>query len=521
MPTVIACAAAVLACAAGLVGFALWRQGRGEQQYARLLAGAEPSVDAATELRIKAFCGDCHAVPRPESFHRDAWHDEVQKGYEYYAKSGRTDLDPPPMGQVVAYYRGRAPAQITPSQPPEAASKYSVSFKVENFELDRSIKTSPATAGLCWTRLRGDASPVLVTADMISGLVTALDPGDPQRPVRRLAQLDNPCHIEPCDLDGDGNPDLLLADLGSIGARDHNHGRVVWLRQRGRSGEFEPVVLASGLGRVADARPIDTDSRGKPDVVVAEFGWHRTGRILLLRNLAERGQRPRFEPQELDPRTGTIHVPVCDLDGDGRPDVVALVSNENECVEAFLNQGNGRFHRHTLWRAPDLTFGSSGIQLADLNGDGKIDVLYANGDSFDNSYLSPWHGVQWLENRGNMQFAYHRLTDMAGATVACAGDFRGKGLPDIVAVSFLPRNVTPDTADVASLASIVLLEQVSPGRFVRHTLERGDHSHAVLVVGDFDGDGRPDFAVGHHAAFAPSGSPGRTWLSVWWNRGKP
>ncbi len=92
-----------------------------------------------------------------------------------------------------------------------------------------------------------------------------------------------------------------------------------------------------------------------------------------------------------------------DINGDGRADFLALVSNESESVEAFLNQGNGKFHRQTLWRAPDLTCGSQGIDVVDLNGDDKMDVLYANGDAFDNMYLSPWHGVQWLENLGNMQ----------------------------------------------------------------------------------------------------------------------
>ena len=259
---------------------------------------------------------------------------------------------------------------------------------------------------------------------MMSAFVSAPDLRDPKRRLRHLAQLNNPCHIEPCDLDGDGNIDLLVTDLGGFYAADLDRGRVVWLRQDGRSGEFEEVVLASGLGRVADARPIDLEGTGKLDVVVAEFGWYRTGKILLLKNVAARGQRPRFEPEELDPRGGTVHVPVCDLNSDGRQDFLALVSNEHECVEAFLNQGNGTFHRQTLWRAPDLTFGSNGIRLVDLNGDGKIDILYTNGDAFDNDYLSPWHGVQWLENLGNMKFQYHRLTDMPGACVALAGDFR-------------------------------------------------------------------------------------------------
>lgn len=515
-------AAALVACGVVLAVVGLTWSARAQRQpYAALLgenAGLE--IDAAAVSRIRGFCGDCHAVPRPESFERDLWHEEVEKGYDFYAQSGRTDLDPPPIAQTVAYFRSRAPEQMVYPEPQEADTPLSVSFRTERLEWAPQIKTSPAIAGLCWQRLRAGEPIVLVASDMLSGVVGAIDFRDPQRTLRRLAQLEHPCHVEPCDLDGDGSTDLLVGDLGSGEAVDHHRGRVLWLRQDGGSGWFEPIVLASGLGRVTDARPIDVDSRGKLDVVVAEFGWYRTGKTLLLRNIASRGERPRFEPEELDPRTGTIYVPVCDLNGDGRPDFLALVSNETESVEAFLNQGNDKFHRQTLWQAPDLTFGSSGIWPADLNGDGRADILFANGDAFDNSYLSPWHGVQWLENQGDAQFRYHRITDMPGACVAGAGDFDGDGDLDILAVSFLPRRLKPDSAAARAWPSVVLLEQVSPGRFSRHTLERGFPCHSAAIVGDFNGDGRLDFAVANHRAGFHFDDLGRNWLTVWWNQGR-
>ncbi len=493
---------------------------RADPQIAGLVdSGGAASTDAATETRIKAFCGDCHAVPQPGSFPRDMWHEEVEQGYYFYGLSGRTDLDPPAMGQTVAYFRSLAPERLIYPVSPEAGTPFRASFLQEKL-MDESATAPPALACLCWTPLRTGAAPVLLASDMLSGQVAAWDPRDPRRP-HRLAHLNHPCHIEPCDLDGDGTTGLLVADLGSYQAVDHDHGRVVWLRQEPRTGAFEQVVLASGLGRVTDARPIDTLGTGRPDVVVAEFGFHRTGKILLLKNRAPRNKPPRFEPEELDPRTGTVYVPVCDVDGDGRPDFLALVSNEHECVEAFLNQGNGKFCRHNLFRAPDLTYGSNGIQWIDLNGDGKPDILYTNGDAFDNDYLSPWHGVQWLENLGNLRFKFHRLTEMPGDCVAMAGDFDGDGDLDIVVVSCLPTKIRPETLDIKEIPSVVLLEQVSPGQFVRHTLERGLPCHAALAVGDFDADGRLDFAVGNHVMGAGAESQGRASATVWWNRGKP
>ncbi len=63
------------------------------------------AIDADTESRSGAFCGDGYAVPRAASFVLDAWHDEVQQGFQFYAKSGRDELYPPPMRLMRGYFR--------------------------------------------------------------------------------------------------------------------------------------------------------------------------------------------------------------------------------------------------------------------------------------------------------------------------------------------------------------------------------------------------------------------------------
>jgi len=254
-------------------------------------------------------------------------------------------------------------------------------------------------------------------------------------------------------------------------------------------------------------------------LIVAEFGHYRTGRIVLLRNVAAPGQRARFQLDELDPRAGTIHVPVCDLNLDGRLDFVALVSQDYECVEVFVNQGDAKFQLQSLWRGPDLTFGSSGIELVDLDQDGDTDVLYTNGDAWDNWFVSPSHGLQWLENLGDLEFAYHRLTDMPGVYRALAGDLDLDGDLDIVAVAWLPKQFFPVSL-ATPVTSILCLEQTSPGVFVRHTLEIGSPDYATLEVADFDDDGDLDFAVasGPHVADVQEGTH---WLAIWRNQLAP
>jgi hypothetical protein len=481
---------------------------------------ASPPVDPALESQIVAFCSDCHMLPQAEHLPRDRWHTEVELGYEFYARSGRNDLQPPPMHQVVAYFRSRAPEEVLFPRPVEAGIALRSTFVVQELTMPPGTGARPEICHLRWALLEPDGHPVLLFCDLRFGYVAYVDLRERRPSPTILARLNHPCHIETCDLDQDGAIDLVVADLGSSRPSDHDRGRVVWLRRERGSNRYEQTVLASGLGRVADVRVADFDRDGRLDLIVAEFGHYQTGGILLGRNVAQTGEPPRFELKKIDDRPGSIHVPVHDFDGDGLPDFVALVSQEWEHVDAFLNRGGGRFQVQTLWAGPDLMFGSSGIELVDMDQDGDLDVLYTNGDAWDNWYANPSHGVQWLENLGDLRFAYHRLTDMPGAYRALAGDMDGDGDLDIVVAAWLPGPVMPRSLLAELVASIVCLEQTQSGVFVRHTLQSGSPYYPTIALADFDGDGDLDFVV-------PSG-PDRTetaqnspYLTIWWNQGGP
>lgn len=508
-----------------LTSIALWRASRrapwyGDQEVLGGVAPSPPPTDAM-ESRITAFCGNCHAVPLAKSFARDAWHNEVLRGYEFYARSGLTHLEPPPVHATVEYFRSRAPEELVFPVAPEATTPLRAKFTVEKRTSDRHPTVAPGVAHLRWACLEANGRPALLVCDMRDGNVMAVDPNEGAGPPSVLARLNNPCHAEPCDLDGDSAIDLVVADLGSFVPYDHDLGRVVWLRRDERRNTYEEIVLASGLGRVADVRPGDLDGDGDVDLVVADFGLHRTGQVLLLENTANAGSAPEFVPRKIDPRPGAIHVPVVDLDGDGRLDFLGLISQEFECVEAYMNQGSDLsmqggpiFFRKRLWTGPDLTFGSSGIEPVDLDQDGDVDVLYANGDAFDNNYANPWHGIQWLENLDQERFIHHRLTDLLGARCALAGDVDLDGDLDVVAVAQLPEQVKPASLRDRPLPSVVCLEQTEPGVFVRHTLEVGPPRYAALELADFDGDGDLDFAVGSHMLTERHLAH---WLAIWRN----
>lgn len=321
-------------------------------------------------------------------------------------------------------------------------------------------------------------------------------------------RIKGPTNLTAADVDLDGDLDILVASMGVIAPTNEEIGAVVVLENDGRQ-NFTNRYLAEGVPRVTDVEPGDFDGDGDIDLVVGQFGYD-AGMIQWMENIGEGWVYRSHILQEL---SGTIHTLVADMDGDGDLDITALVSQEWEEVYVFENDGQGNFTPRRVYGSTNEDFGSSGISLADLDGDGDQDIVYTNGDSFD--YLPPgprpWHGVQWLENRGDLSFTYHRIDDFAGASSAYAADVDLDGDMDIVATSSL--NQDEFSAD----ASMVWFENDGAMNFTRRDITRNPALLIVIAPGDMDGDGRVDFVSGSFPLAPPPDLENRIilWRNIW------
>jgi hypothetical protein len=474
-------------------------------------ASSLPARTYGSPLQVRHFCSSCHAFPPPDAFPRSVWKQEVEQAYGFFHDSALA-MQTPPQEQVVRWYEDLAPPELPAPALARAAGPLPMHWQRTAYPVFPHAP-APAVANVNLVHLFDQRRLDVLTCDLRAGLVMALSPYAPVPAWRMLGRVPNPAHAEVVDLDGDGIPDILVADLGSAEPTDARCGSVVWLRGLG-DGRFEPHTLLDGIGRVADVQAADFRGVGKLDLVVAAFGWRRTGEVIYLENHTTDWSHPVFVPRVLDDRHGAIHVPVGDLDGDGRPDFVALISQEHETIVAFLNQGNGRFRKETIYAGPHPAYGSTGIQLVDLNGDGKLDVLYTNGDTMGGPpVLKPYHGVQWLENQGRFPFAHHPLAPMYGVHRAVAADFRGCGRLDIVAVSLLPADAYPQRRQ-RDLDAVIYLEQTAPGKFVRHSLETGSCDRVTCAAGDVFGTGRVDLVTGTFAS-----APAEHAITLWRDQG--
>jgi hypothetical protein len=469
-----------------------------------------PPADAESERRaalrtrepeMRAFCTTCHAWTPPEVLPADAWAKKIYKMYDLanhrLLESRQRPLRTMKPEEVIDWFQGLAPDRLDAPPFASAGPKAGVAFERTVRRPAAGLRAPPGIADVLLEDVFEDLpGPEVIACDMISGRVLWGRPAETGAPLETLATLKAPARARAVDLDGDGRRDLLVADLGSSAPVDDPCGRVVWLRRTGDR-TFEPRTILEGVGRVADARAADLDGDGDLDVVAAVFGWYTTGgtRILWNRGPGADGL-PRWESELLDERNGAMAVPLVDVDGDGLVDVVILISQENECVVAYRNRGGGKFLEEKIFTGPHPHFGASNLAVADVDGDGDLDMVLVNGDSLDDSVQwKPWQGVTFLENRGAFPFEARFLGSYYGAHGVDVADLDGDGDLDIVASSFLPRGEGRDPGAPAT-PGIAWWEQTSPGRFTARALDDGPCVHASVRAGDLDGDGRADLLVG-------------------------
>ncbi len=317
------------------------------------------------------------------------------------------------------------------------------------------------------------------------------------------ADIAAPVRVEAVDLDGDGDQDLLVASMGQVFPNNDKIGAVIVLENVGDA-RFVRHVIVDGIARVTDVRAADFDGDGRLDLAVGQFGYEQ-GEIRWMRNLGDW----QFESRILLSLSGTVNVGVADLTGDGHNDIVALVSQQWEEVHLFEGDGKGNFTGRVIFGSTNQDFGSSGLTLCDLDRDGQLDILYTNGDGFDYAQPGsrPWHGVQWLQNRGAGAFRHHRIGSLEGAYSPVAVDLDGDGHMDVVAVSAFNEWKQSHAISMAWFRN--------DGRmgFTPHVLARTPTHLLTCVAADLDGSGKPALVTGAFHAYPPWDRMSR--LLVW------
>jgi hypothetical protein len=289
-------------------------------------------------------------------------------------------------------------------------------------------------------------------AALVSGLLTAVllvvlaPPASAAvsfAPHADLAAHTNPHSVAVGDLNGDGKPDLAVAN--------YNSDDVSVLLNTAAVGAAAPA-FATKVDFAAGTNPVsvaigDLNGDGKPDLATAN---QSSNDVSVLLNTTVAGAAAPSCATHADFAAGTTpaSVAVGDLNGDGKPDLA--VANQGSDVSVLLNTTAAGAAAPTFATHADFAAGSlpQSVAIGDLNGDGKPDLATANYDSNDVSVLlNTTAGVATPTFATHADFAAH-----TGPASVAVGDLNGDGKPDLATANY-------DSNDVS-----VLLNTTAAGR---------------------------------------------------------
>lgn len=248
---------------------------------------------------------------------------------------------------------------------------------------------------------------------------------------------------------------------------------------------FSPMVMADSLRRPVNFSFSDLNGDGKEDVVISNFG-HHIGNLMWFEQTSS-----GFQPHLLNNRPGARKTIIDDVNGDGLPDVIALMTQAKEGVFVYFNLGNGEF-REENWLAFDPVFGSSDFDWVDIDGDGYKEIVLVNGDNADFSpILKPYHGLRIFKNDDSNQFEEVFFYPMHGASGLVVGEFTADGKTDIAVISHFP------SKHQEGLDNFLFFEQKNAFEFeVKTKPELGQWSLLTISKGDISGNGKEDIILG-------------------------
>jgi len=289
------------------------------------------------------------------------------------------------------------------------------------------------------------------------------------------------------DVNGDGKLDVIIENYcingeTQCGTGNAADGQVGVLLGNG-DGSFQPPVFydAGGLG-TSSVTVADVNRDGKLDIIASNWdNVNGNNRIAVLLGKGDGTFLPAATYSSGGYGWETGQTIVADVNRDGIPDILVADINGDHGpsdgqLGVLLGNGDGTFQSAVVYDsgAPLTT----GLAVADLNGDGYLDVVTASctwwgcGDGAV--------GVLFGNGDGTFQTPQLYLNGGGASSAVTIFDADRDGKLDIVATSY---------------GSIVVLLGNGDGTFTPYTSFPVTPTAEWLTAGDLSGDGAPDLVI--------------------------
>jgi hypothetical protein len=272
-------------------------------------------------------------------------------------------------------------------------------------------------------------------------------------------------HWSPLVVDIDADADLDVVAAGGFGL----HHVSIWLQ--GPPGTFAAPVSVGVSGvtdGIAQVTAADLDRDGDIDLVTANFSSASTTALYQTAPLVF------SQPVSIN-APGAGFTTARDIDADGDMD---LLHEGSFSLVAILQDRNGRFFQGHVFKEGGVAFGAMTPGLSDVDGDGRLDVVAVNGSS--------GHVLVFAQTARGVFAAPLEVGDTARFGTVTAADVDDDGDMDLV-------------SDGGS--HLTVFTQLAPGSFAPPVLLGGPgltDGPDFVTASDLDGDGRRDLLAANN-----------------------
>jgi len=309
-----------------------------------------------------------------------------------------------------------------------------------------------------------------------------------------------PLSVAVADVNGDGKPDLIVPNI-CVSSGSCSNGTVAVLLGNG-DGTFRTAVSYSSGGYYPSSVAVaDVNGDGKPDLLVANqcassCGGSSPG-VGSVGVLLGNGDGT-FQPVATYNTAGYFGkaLAVADVNGDGKPDLLVTIQcGTNPCssdsmVGVLLGNGNGTFQAAITYSSGG--YAAESIAVHDVNGDGKPDLLVSNQcASYGNCASGGGVGVLLGVGNGTFQTAVSYSSVGIADSVAVA-DVNGDGKPDLLVGNYC----VPTNCPGGTTGTVAVLLGNGDGTFkTAVSYNSGGYAQPSVAVADVNGDSKPDLLV--------------------------
>ncbi len=449
---------------------------------------AKPTNLSGKEL-AEIYCANCHLKPEPELLDKMTWEKGILPEMSYYlgmksvaekmfnmnpediqavAQSGLYPNNPllteEDWQKLKDYYTSNAP-----EKPLLQAAKQAIKNSLPFFEVKEAVSLETRLPLISMVKI-DTLNHQLLVSRRDKNLIEIYD-----KKLKRVDsfKIENP--VSDMILRGG---DKYFVEMGIMDPNDAQKGK---LKKINAQNQISTII--DSLRRPVNLKIVDMDEDGVEDFLICNYG-NTLGNLTWYDGTTH-------QEHLLSSFPGARMTLLKDMNSDGKMDIVALFCQAREHISIFYNQGKGEFREEEVMVFSSV-YGSSSIDLADMNGDGKLDILYTNGDNADYSMiLKSYHGLRIFNNDGQNKFKEAYFYPIYGAGEVLARDFDGDGDVDLATIAFFPDAVNKPSE------GFLFFENKGNNRFAISTFAHSSKGKwLVMDAADMDGDGREDIVLG-------------------------